>query len=382
MRIVLLTTSFPLRDEDTSGVFLRRLAEAMEKLFEVSVVTPAGPERPGEQSYRLCAVRYAPRKWQCLAHSDGGIADAIRRRDPKLAFLIVLVPALFVRTWLEARRANLVHGNWSIPSVIGAAAAICAGRPAVATLRGDDVTRAKSSWLFRAFLNLAVRLNDRVFCVSEAMTEDVQSLYPGHSAKIHFVPNGVTSEVIRSPGEFHFPIRLVTVGSCIARKRQDLIIKAMSEPGLSNQFSLEVIGDGPLRQELMELAANLGLKHQVHFVGSLPPDRVAHELAKADIFVLSSESEGRPNALLEAMACGLPAVASDIDGVRELLSEGCGQIFEPGSCSDLARVLGQLAANEKEAGRQGASARLKLRNLGLTWENSAACYLAHYESLL
>ena len=382
LRVVLLTTSFPLRQDDVSGVFVRRLATALGRLVDVTVVTPAGKDEPEESPFRLCPVRYAPRKWQRLAHFGGGIPDAIRRRDPKLIFLVSLIPALFIRTWREARRADLVHGNWSVPSVIGAIAAKLAGCPAVATLRGEDVTRAKASRVFRFFLEMAVVLNARVFCVSEAMTSEMRRLYPTRAWKIEFVPNGVVLGSGKRSKAFHSPVRLITVGSCIERKRQDLIIKAMAEPRLRGRVTLKLIGDGPMRPALSELARTLGVEDQVSFVGAVLPHRVEEELMAADVFVFSSESEGRPNAVLEAMASGLPIVASDISGVRELLGDGCGRLYEPGNSGALARVLGDLMEDEHKAYRLGKFARQKLRKLGLSWEGSAQCYLANYESSL
>ena len=379
LRVVLLTTSYPLREDDVSGVFVRRLATALSRLVDIIVVTPAGKNAPDSSHFRICPVRYAPRRWQCLAQSGGGIPDAIRRRDPKLVFLISLIPALFIRTWREVRRADLVHGNWSIPSVIGAIAARLAGRPAVVTLRGEDVTRAKASRVFRFFLKLSVVLNARVFCVSEAMTSEMHRLYPTRASKIEFVPNGVVLGSVKRSKAFHSPVRLVTVGSCIERKRQDLIIRAMAEPRLRGRVILRLIGDGPMRPALSELARTLGVEKQISFAGAVPPYRVEEELMAADVFVFSSESEGRPNAVLEAMACGLPIVASDIAGVRELLGDGCGRMFEAGNSKQLAEILEDFMDEPYEALQTGNSARRKTDQCGLTWEQCAEKHLMAYE---
>lgn len=382
MKVVLLTTSFPLREEDVSGIFVQRLATALTRHVDLTIIAPAGREKPDNGPYRLRAVRYAPRKCRVLAHSGGGIPDAIRRKDPRLIFLFTLIPALFLRTWFEARKADIVHGNWSIPSVIGALAARLAARPAVATLRGEDFTRALSSRIFRFFLQTSLRLNHYTICVSQAMAQDLKEAYPVYAEKIRFIPNGVSTVKPGIREDFRYPIRLLTVGSCIQRKRQDMILRAMGTAPNSGHFVLRIVGDGPLKSEIYRLAERLGISDHVELVGSVPPEEVGRHLEWADAFVLPSESEGRSNALMEAMAAELPVIASDIAGSQELVGNHCGFLFENGNTDDLAKRLDQVKNDPDAALAKGKQAGERIVSLGVTWDNCAENYLEIYQSAI
>lgn len=384
MRVVMLTTSYPLHCGDVSGVFIQRLASSLSDLAEVSVVVPDSAQLPtsGVSCCRVFRVRYAPRRFQRLCHSSGGIPDALRRRDPALLFLLLLVPALFFRSWRLLRHADVMHGNWSVPAVIGAVAARVAGCAAVATLRGEDVSRARSSRLMRGLLAAALLLNDRVFCVSQAMTSTVREMFPKYAGKVEFIPNGVSSVEHGKQRERRSCLSLVTVGSCIERKRHDLILQAIARPQLRGRTSLIVIGDGPSLSALRALAYQLRIGSFVEFRGKLAPEKTLEVIKEADIFVLASRSEGRPNALMEAMASGLAIVASDIDGVRELLADGRGLTFESGAVDGLERCLLRLHEDQGAVENLGQRARGHIHSLGLTWDKCAQRYFKAYCSIV
>jgi len=385
MRIVMLTTSYPLSGTEASGVFIRRLVQGLSNVARVSVIVPDGVQPTSTIEHPDCdiqLVRYAPRRFQRLCHSAGGIPEALRRGDPALLFMVVLIPALLVQAWRAVRRADVMHGNWSLPAVIGAVAARLAGRPAVATLRGEDVSRARSSRLMRILLASSVRLNHRIFCVSEAMTDTVREMFPGHANKIEFIPNGIATVTRTKCRGRRQWVNLVTVGSCIERKRHELILRAMASPELRDRVTLRVIGAGPLVDDLKRLARDLGIQDRVDFRGQIEPERTLEVMSEADIFVLASRSEGRPNALMEAMACGLAVVASDIDGVKELVAGGRGRMFRSGDVDDLGRCLLELHQDPGEIRTLGERAQGHIRDLGLTWENCAERYMEAYSSLV
>lgn len=381
----MLTTSYPLSRTEVSGVFIRRLVQSLSSVARVSVIVPDGVHSISKCSPADCdmhLVRYAPRRFQRLCHYSGGIPEALRRRDPALLFIVVLIPALFIQAWRVVRRADVMHGNWTLPAVIGAVAARIAGRPAVATLRGEDVSRAGSNRLMRLLLAATVRVNDRVFCVSEAMTDMVREMFPIHASKIEFIPNGIATVDRRKFRSRRDTIQLVTVGSCIERKCHELILQAMAKAELRNRFTLRVIGGGPLLGDLERLASSLGIQDRVDCLGQIEPERTLEVMSEADIFVLASRSEGRPNALMEAMACGLAVVASEIDGVKELVADGRGKTFRRGDIDALARCLLDLHEDPDEIRTMGESAQSYIRDLGLTWDNCAERYMQAYSSLL
>ncbi|WP_119680080.1 glycosyltransferase [Indioceanicola profundi] len=156
---------------------------------------------------------------------------------------------------------------------------------------------------------------------------------------------------LRPPAEAR-PFELVTVGRLVEKKGAEFILRALarvreSRPDL--RFRLRAIGDGPLREPLEALRAELGLQDRVEFLGAVAHERVAEVLAASDAFVLPSvvasdgDMEGIPVSLMEAMASGLPVVSTRHSGIPELVEHGVsGLLAEERDVEDLARQLTRI----------------------------------------
>lgn len=158
----------------------------------------------------------------------------------------------------------------------------------------------------------------------------------------------------------------VTVATLQEKKGHAVLLEALAgEPRLAH-LELELVGDGELRESLEAQVDRLGLRHRVRFLGALSQDQVTQRLDHADLFVLpsliarSGQMEGIPVALMEAMACGLPVVATDMSGVPELVRDGeTGLLAAPGSPGSLrAAILQVLSEPEASAHRARAGRRL------------------------
>jgi glycosyltransferase involved in cell wall biosynthesis len=141
----------------------------------------------------------------------------------------------------------------------------------------------------------------------------------------------------------HRPLTFVFVGALNQLyKAQDIIIKSMAiirKQGLD--VRLKMIGDGRHRQELETLAADLGVAESIDFLGQLTSGTAVFEqLDSADLFLLPSRQEGLPRALVEAMSRGLPAIASDVGGIPELLPADC--MVKPNDAKLLAAKLSEV----------------------------------------
>jgi GalNAc-alpha-(1->4)-GalNAc-alpha-(1->3)-diNAcBac-PP-undecaprenol alpha-1,4-N-acetyl-D-galactosaminyltransferase len=171
---------------------------------------------------------------------------------------------------------------------------------------------------------------------------------------IHTIPNPVTPPTdaecqdsewaaLLPPG----PI-IAALGRLCAEKGFDLLLKAAAQVLKSHSdWTLIIIGEGMERENLERLAAGLDISHRVRFLGFVPePMRL---LPRADLFVLSSRFEGFPNALLEAMACGLPVISTDCSGARAIIRNGVDGILVPVEDEDaLAAAMKHLISDEKE----------------------------------
>jgi glycosyltransferase involved in cell wall biosynthesis len=245
--------------------------------------------------------------------------------------------------------------------------------------------RLETSRVSELITYLCIRLNKNIVCVSEAIYRNVGRRFPRYRNKLQIIPNGVDYEFLqisrtaRDPSD---PFNLLFVGNLIPLKGVHLIIEALAKLGDSNKIQLIIIGDGPEKSSLVSRAERLGLSAQVSFIGAVGPNSMIQWFTKANCLILPSFSEGRPNVILEAMASGLPAVASRIEGISELVSEGVtGQLFKPGDTDGLSRCIEALEKNPKLCARLGEHGRRHIIEHGLIWERVAQGYAYTYRSL-
>lgn len=152
-----------------------------------------------------------------------------------------------------------------------------------------------------------------------------------------------------------------TVGRLVAVKDHETLLEALAVLARKvNRLQAVVVGDGPLLDLLARRRSELGLDGVVRFLRHR--DDVEKVLGALDIFVLSSVSEGLPNTILEAMAAGLPVVATDVGGVGEMVVHGeTGLLVPPGSPGRLSDALLGLVANPAARTRLGATARRRVQ---------------------
>jgi colanic acid/amylovoran biosynthesis glycosyltransferase len=169
------------------------------------------------------------------------------------------------------------------------------------------------------------------------------------------------------PSIIQTPIRILSVGRLIWQKAQHLLLQACAE--IANQgcdFHLRLVGEGPLRSALEKQIADLGLEAKVTMVGALPADAVWQEYRNADLFILSSISEGSPFVIMEAKACGLPVIAPDLHGIPEMIEDGVdGRLFLTGSAQSLSSMMLELLRNETLRKRIGTTAEISSGHIDL-----------------
>ena len=390
-RVLFITTSFPTRLNQGSGIFVFRLINRLTEWIDASVLTPdTTPDNKFKTgSLRLVAARYAPRSCQTLAHSPGGIPETIKRHPLNNVSLIILLVSLFISTLKHGRHAHVIHSNWSISGLVGGAAALLIRRPTIVTLRGADLNRARSKWLDRAILRLAIRLNQRIVCVSRSQRDWLLREFPNARSKTLHIANGVfipappdAGSEARKPGS-NSEFKLISVGSLIERKGHAFIIQTLASLPADSGITLTIIGEGPDHAMLDKLVSSLDLSSRVTLLGHVAPDRIQEILARHDAFVLCSYSEGRSNALLESMATAMPIIATDIPGTNELIDNDRNGILIP--CDDheaLGNAILRIRDNPDLRESLGQSALQTLSDLDLTWDRAAKEYLSLYMNLI
>jgi glycosyltransferase involved in cell wall biosynthesis len=382
MKILLVTTSFPVKEGASSGVFIERLAQRLGRKCYLTVLAPAADTpiyESNNKPYNLIVFGYAPIKWQILAHGGGGIPAALAAHPSTLLLLPFLLISMFVNCVRHVDKADIIFANWSVCGVIAGLVGQLYGRPVITTIRGEDGNRAQVSRVHNLLINLCFRLNKRVVTVSDDIAKSLSELFPAMTAKIVMIPNGVDSIVSLEKHEEsteNEKIQLLMLGSLIVRKSVSTALHALSL--LPLQFSLTIIGDGPERDNLHSLVTDLKLEGRVSFEGHVPPDEVSLWLAQADILLMTSKSEGRPNAVLEAFAAGVPVVGTDIPGLRELVIPNAnGKLFPFGNYQELANCLLSLTDHAMRH-HLGSGGRQFILENGLTWDNTADKYMQQF----
>jgi glycosyltransferase involved in cell wall biosynthesis len=293
----------------------------------------------------------------------------------------VLLLSMFIHCLKLAGKVDILHANWSMPGVIAAIAARLRKRPAVVTLRGSDVSRIADSMPYRLIMAACLALNHRVVAVSESMRDGLAKAFPRYSERIIFLSDGAAFKERDPRSRLEHPLRLVTVSNLVRLKRVDTLLYAISRLAGCVPLVLRVVGEGPERAALESLADTLGIRDQVEFVGESEPDIVMDHLNWADVFLFASESEGRPNAVLEAMAAGLPTIAADIPGVRELIDDGCGHLVPVGDVEAFARSIAEFSESPDIALKMGRTARAAIEREDLTWPGTGRRYAALYRDV-
>jgi glycosyltransferase involved in cell wall biosynthesis len=171
------------------------------------------------------------------------------------------------------------------------------------------------------------------------------------------IPNAVTAPAAMIPPPEQRRPRIVGMGRLSPEKGFDVLVRAFAQ--LSPWYpdwTLQILGAGPQRQELERLADSLGIRDNVQWAGWV--DRPETVLLESSVFVLPSRYEGFPNALLEAMACGLPCIASDCEsGPAEIIRNGLdGLLVPPDNVDALADALRQLVADQARRTQLGRHA--------------------------
>jgi glycosyltransferase involved in cell wall biosynthesis len=222
--------------------------------------------------------------------------------------------------------------------------------------------------LYRTLERSLAKRTDVLVGVSRATVDDLVRLGVAPRERFRVIPLGLDLEryaridgaarlaARRELGVGGSEVAVVFVGRVVPIKRLDVLLRAIADAAQSFEpLRLLVVGDGSDRPRLERLAAELGVSGRVDFLGYRRDLRPA--FAAADIAALSSDNEGTPVSLIEAGAAGLPAVATDVGGVSEVVTPQTGELVANGNRRALAAALARFGADQELRARAGAAAR-------------------------
>ena len=279
----------------------------------------------------------------------------IRHYNPVAAFAAIAS----VANYLRRNNFDVVHTHSTEAGIIGRFAASAAGIPHVVhTVHGIPFTDDRNAVLNRFVLECeraAAKRTDRIAVNADIIADEYLGRGIGSPEQYTTVYIGVEREKFRTaspapdlPGDRP---RVVMIGRLAEGKGFNVVLDAVESIRCAN-FSVCLVGDGPLYESLESEIEERGLSERVFLTGFR--DDIPRVLAASDVFVLPSFREGTPRVILEAMASGLPVVATDIAGIPEQVANGeSGYLIPTGSPGTLADHLDKLLSNPGLRNRMG-----------------------------
>jgi colanic acid/amylovoran biosynthesis glycosyltransferase len=276
----------------------------------------------------------------------------------------VYEPRKFARV-LRTFRPDLIHGYFATePTAIARELAAELGVPFTFGAHAYDIyRRPPEDFAARAAAARAV------VTVSAANARYIARAFGVPPTRMHVIPCGIDTERFRPGGEKAWPPTIVCVARLVPVKNHALLLEVCADlRARGPEFRCVLVGDGRSRGQVEATRARLGLEDVVELVGVAEQAEVLAWWQRATVAVLTSHSEGMPVALMEASACGVPAVATAVAGVPELIEDGVsGLLAPPGDRAALGAALERLlrdpvlSARMGAAGRRRAEARFSLR---------------------
>jgi glycosyltransferase involved in cell wall biosynthesis len=279
---------------------------------------------------------------------------------------------------------DLIHAHYAVPAGDAVLRWLSARRrrvPLVVSVHGGDLSYvAARSERGRRTVARALGAADAVIANSEVTRRGIEEL-AGSLAQLHVIHPGADSPP--AGVERHPDPTIVTVAHLEPHKNQASVIRAVAAlAGRHPRLRYELIGKGPDRQELEELARSLGVGDRVAFRGAMPHQAALIELARGHIHVMPSIHDAFGVAHVEAMAAGLPTVGGEGTGAEDIAAAGEGMVLvPPGDVTALARAIERLIGDDAERDRLGEAA-WRTATEHFSWSRNADETLAVYEEVL
>lgn len=272
-------------------------------------------------------------------------------------------------------RPDIIHSQTLTNGMPGLMAKIILKKPFIAWGRGLDVYQ--TGLFTRPLLRLVMHNADAIIALSEDMKKEMQRTY---NRNIFMIPNGVDSERFRDISRDMMRHKLqkdvgekliIFIGRFRPEKGVQYLIDAMYIIRKKTQLTrLILVGEGPEEANLRELAQKLNLQSCIDFIGKIPIENVPCYLAASDVFVLPSLSEGMPNVVLEAMAAGLPIVATKVGGLPEIIKNGeNGFLVEPKNAEQISEKVSLILMDSRL--RETLSRNNRENSKNFNWDNIA-----------
>ena len=390
LNILVISSIFPNNKELTKGIYIFHQTKALLEYCNIKVIAPV-PYFPKLIKFSRYNIYSAIKKDECISGVDVShprilITPKFGRSLYGLSYALCI--SGLIKKLKYSFNPDIIISFWAYPD--GFASSLL-GRlfriPVIIGGRGCDINTAKDFLYKRYMTSWALNKSDGVMSVSNAMKQKIIELGVPEQ-KIKVIPNGISdifcskSKKIDSQHKVpHIEDRRKTILYCGRLSEEKglryLISAAKILKDNNVNFYLMIVGDGPEYKQLIKLVNEFQLQEFVEFRPEVPQEKVPAIMNSADLFCLPSIREGWPNVVIEAMACGLPVVATNVGGVPEILnSQEYGIIVPKQEAEKLAEALN--SAIKKSWDPYAINNAVKDRN----WDSVAKEILKEIDNIL
>lgn len=361
LRGLAFTRQFPNRAEPLRGTFVAEQIEATAGDVDWRVIAPlAWPPR-----YLHAMVPHLEATEQLVIERPRYAVLPRRMLYGRVASTMARTSARAFARAIRVHDPQFVHAHELYPS--GAAAAtLCAryGVPLIVSVHGSDLYTNLAHPTWWQWLSEVVDQATAIVAVSPSLAADLASEFPRAEAKTVVIPDTYdSSRFAYAERQPHGgPVRLLSVGRLSAEKGFGVLVPALARAHARGlEFEARIVGGGAEAARLASAIREAGLAGSIVLAGALRGDALADQYAWADLYVQPSLREGFGVAIVEALATGLPAIATDSGGPRDVLTADSGSIVEPGDADALADAIvaaaGRLGEFDRRRIARGAAER-------------------------
>lgn len=383
-KVLILTTSFPTKENPSAGRFILNLAIAFSKISDAMVLFPSAkdtqPIITSRENLKVLSFRYAPNRLEILAQRGGGIPAAMKANKYTSLLVPLFLAGYFVGIFRKVCQVDYVQANWIISGFLAAFPVVIFKKKMITTLHGEDVRKLKKSYLHRLMFRVSCISSKKIVCVGQDMLEMLTVDYPKLKDKLVLIPNGIDPKLLclEKKEVQRASKKIILVSSLIDTKSVDHAILALAKIHSElPMVELNIVGDGPLKESLVALRNKHGLVHHINFLGAIDQEDVYEMYAQSDLFLICSRAEGRSSVVLEALAAGLPVIGANSDGVREILNDApVAQLYDYGNVCQLAEKIRKMLRHDDLG--MAINNRNYMKALAQTWDSTASQYIGLY----
>lgn len=380
MKVLLLSHLFPTKADPTHGVFNKQIFTAISKQCDAYTIVPI--------PFWLFQNTLPPDDIDENLNIEYCHYFTLPRIQSKRAMFMYYGISRYIHNLRDRFPFDAILASWAYPDIV-AAQRISKdfNVPVIANVLGSDINLLLNKPSISNQILYALNRSDKVITVSDALGEKLNT----HGIDYHKIVtqhNGVDINIFKISDKLQLRNRLNIpndkriigyIGRLSHEKGPDILLNAVAKlvhEHLFNDISVVIVGNGSMKELLLEMIDKLDIRKYIIFVGNQPHNEIPYWVGSFDILCLPSRNEGCPNVVLEASASGVPVVAARAGGVPEIVSDQNGVIADIDSPSHLAYCLAQ-ALNKKWIPEQ-----IRYTVESHTWDHAARGYISVIENAI